>query len=202
MEEEDISENILNKYNEIIEYYNFHKEIESYFSEGFNKKGNGIIQNFYFIDLDWIKKWKRFINYELTVLNLQKGLKYLIDNNILNNNEENMPSNIHSGESQDNFINKMLYKIEDFDCIVNENTYQLFDQNYGHIWNIFFSKIESIKGVLYDNMLILLIKKNKRIKILYKGEMEGKIQLIQLSLDFPDKEGGDPFVYRHLSQGV
>ena len=189
MEEGDSDEIIkLNEiHKEILEYDYFHKNIESYFSEnGINENGSGDIQSFYFIDLEWIKQWKKYTNYENVVLNIEKDFNYLKNNNILKINQDSCPSGLNSGESKEKFINQMLYKIEDFECVINQSTYDLFLQNYTGLFGYFTTKIKSIRGVLYDKMLVLLIDKIKRIKILYRGEMEDKIQLIQLSLDIYD----------------
>ena len=83
---EENNDNILyEKFSQILSYYYFHKDIESYFNVGFNKNGNGNIQMLYFIDEDWLISWKAFCNYENVIQNLYKGEDYLINNHILNN---------------------------------------------------------------------------------------------------------------------
>ena len=109
------------KYSQIKEYYEFHKNIESYFNEGFNQNGDGNIQDLYFIDSYWINQWKMFINYDNVILNLSKGKDFLINKEILNNSLDFLPSRLKGGNSLDNFLNKNLYEIKDFDNVINKN---------------------------------------------------------------------------------
>ena len=173
------------KYSQIISYYSFHKEIESYFNEGFNKKGNGIIQDLYFIDEEWLLSWKAFCNYENVIQNLDKGKDYLINSKILNNNDEYIPHSIKSGKkSKEFFLSRFIYCIEDFNCIINEGTYKLFRNYFDNFLVKYLNGIIPIQGILYDKILVLLFEEEKIIKIFYKGELENNIELIQLNLEF------------------
>ena len=175
------------KYKEIFEYYKFHKNIESYFLEGYNINYNGNNEYFYFIDSNWIKDWKLHVNYDNAIQYIEKDYNFLMKNNNLKIkiNNDYTPSNINSGNSKQEFLNKKLYNIEDFDNMINQSTYDLF-RNYKSYLNYYISTDQYIEGVLYDKMLILLIKEQKKIKIFYKGEMENKKELIQLTLEFPN----------------
>ena len=102
-------------YQQILEYYNFHKKIESFFLDGFNADGTGKKEDLYFIDSNWIEKWKIFINYEEVIKDIDKGEDYLIENNILKRNNDYYPNEISSGESIDIFLQKTLLEAKDFD---------------------------------------------------------------------------------------
>ena len=188
---EENSNNILDeKYSQILSYYYFHKDIESYFKEGFNKNGNGNIKKLYFIDEEWLISWKAFCNYENVIQNLDKGKDYLINNQILNNYDECLPSYIQKGNSKDFFLTKTMYDIEDFNCIIDTKTYKLFKKYFNSIFNTFLKKImpdnkaNTIQGIFYDKILVLLIEEEKEMKIFYQGELENNRELIQLNLKF------------------
>ena len=114
-------------YKEIREYYEFHKSIESYFINGFNEKSKGSTETFYFIDSKWLENWKKYTNYENTINFIKKGydINKIISNKIIKIISD-QPSNVESGESEENFLNKEIYAIEDFDCVVKESTYNSF----------------------------------------------------------------------------
>ena len=171
-------------YLQIKEYYEFHKNIENYFNSGFNNDAPGIIETFYFIDSNWITSWKIYTNYDIVVKNLENGSKFenLTDSGVLKNNFEYRPPSLISGKSKEDFLNKSLYNEKDFDCLINKSTYDVFGC-FSSFWKFF--SLDAINGVLYDKMLVLLIRDQNRIKIIYKGEMEGINQVIQLSIDFP-----------------
>ena len=169
------------KYSQIISYYSFHKEIESYFNEGFNKNGEGIIQDLYFIDEEWLLSWKAYSNYENVIQNLNKGKEYLIKSNILNDNDECFPSDIKKGNSKKFFLTRIIYCIEDFNYIINKKTFKLFQKCFDES---IFTTFLPIEGIFYDKILVLLFEEEKNMKIFYKGELEGNIELIQLNLEF------------------
>jgi hypothetical protein len=169
------------KYQQIMSYYSFHKEIESYFNEGFNKNGKGIIQELYFIDEEWLLSWKAYSNYENVIQNLDKGKEYLINNDILNDNDESFPSDIKKGKSKEFFLTGIIYCIEDFNYIINEKTFKLFKKCFN---KSFFTTFHPIEGIFYDKILVLLFEKEKKMKFFYKGELEDNIELIQLNLEF------------------
>ena len=171
------------KYEQILNYYEFHKKIESYYNEGYNIEANFESQFFYFIDSNWIKSWKRYINYQEVIKNLEHGYDFLINNNILNNDDDfnfNFPY-VNNGRIEDIFLNKLLYKIEDFDCLINNELYSSFIDYY----KTKFDNSSAIEGIFYDKMLVLIISKQRRIKIIYKGQLENNFETIQLNIDFP-----------------
>ena len=178
------------KYDEIDEYYKFHKCIESYFKQRFNKNMKGKIETFYFIDLKWIEKWKIHTNYKNIINYIEEGydFNWLIDNNKIKNEVGQKPSSVDSGDSYEQFLKKDIYDIEDFECIVNQSTYDLF-KSYNYFFEKFITTNKKIEGILFDKMLILLIKEENKIKIIYKGETENGYDTIQLTLDFPNDDG-------------
>ena len=169
------------KYEQILNYYEFHKKIESYFEVGYNAEANSKSQYFYFIDSNWIKSWKRYINYQEVIKNLEYGCEFLINNNILNNDDNFNFSYANNGRIEDIFLNKLLYKIEDFDCLIDFDLYSAFLDYY----QTKFENSSAIEGIFYDKMLVLIINKQRRIKIIYKGQLENNFETIQLNIDFP-----------------
>ena len=167
------------KYEQILNYYKFHQKIESYFKEGYNAEANFESQYFYFIDSNWIKSWKRYVNYQEVIKNLEYG--YEIINNILNNDDDFNFDYANNGRIEDIFLNKLLYKIEDFDCLIDFDLYSSFLDNY----QTKFENSSAIEGIFYDKMLVLIINKQRRIKIIYKGQLENNFETIQLNIDFP-----------------
>ena len=180
------------KYDEIDEYYKFHKCIESYFIQGLNENMKRNEETFYFIDLKWIKKWKNHTNYKNIINYIEKGydFNWLIDNKKIKIELSQEPSSVDSGDSYENFLKKDIYDIEDFECIVNQSTYDLF-KSYNSFFEKFTTKNKNIEGILYDKMLILLIKEQNKIKIIYKGDTENGYNTIQLTLDFPYNNEND-----------
>ena len=96
------------------------------------------------------------------------------------------PGKLKSGESYKYFFNTTLLKPNDFECLVNQSIFNYLNNYFDIIqFNFhFIKKVESIEGFFFNNMIVLLMEKYKRIKIIYKGELEGNIDLIQLNLDF------------------
>ena len=169
-------------YNEIKEYYFFHKNIKKFFEEGFNFKRTNKKEKLYFIDENWINDWKKLSNYNEVVKYLEKGRRkndYLIKDEIVKTFCLYDISYISSGKSDKNFLLKRLLIPEDFDCLINENIYYLFS-NYSS----YFYPIKFIKYIFYDKFLILLFDEYKIIKIFYQGYIGTKKEIIQLNINF------------------
>ena len=166
-------------YEEIKEYYFFHKNIKKFFEEGFNFKGTKKKEKLYFIDKDWIDNWKELSNYNKVVKYLDKGSDYndcLIKVETYYNNDL---SSFSSGKSDKNFLLKRLLTPEDFDCLINENFYYFFPKHYSY-----FYPVKSIKYIFYDKFLVLLFDELKIIKIFYQGYIGSKKEIIQLNINF------------------
>ena len=174
---------------EIKSYYEFHEQINSYFTIGYNGKAenNKHKQTLYFIDNNWIKKWKDYSKYE-TIKN------FIIKDNNFKNEGENYNKNhnlgdLKTGDAYNNFLATIVHKIEDFDCLVDENTYKLFKKYKDFklkTWKAHIFKDKEIKEIycrFYENIFVLLTKDRKRI-ILYSKLIVNN-ELTQITFQFP-----------------
>ena len=180
-------------FNQIYEYYKFHKMIESYFLKGINIDPEKTKEYLYFVDSYWIKEWKIYTNFD-------EKIKYIEENNTekideIKNDKQIviLPFYCNSGESSTIFLSKILLKAEDFECIINKKTLDLFSNNS---W--FNTKnLDYIEGKFYDKMFLLLIEKQKRIKVFYSGKNEDDLTLIQLIIDFGIDSGNSFFNFNY-----
>ena len=179
-EEEDIQRE---KYDQINEYYYFKNNINRFFLEGINKYKINEKQKLYFIDLNWIKKWKIYSNYDKVVENIKMSIDNLKKKKFLTE-DLHFPYTIESGNSENIFLNKLIYTEKDFNYLINNSTYKSFYHFHKHLFDKFWPSLNYIEGMFYEDMIVLLINKQKRIKIIYKGDTEEGIKFIQLSLDF------------------
>ena len=175
---------------EIKSYYEFHEQINSYFTIGYNGKAenNKHKQTLYFIDNNWIKKWKDYSKYE-TIKNL-----IMKDNNFKyegeNYNKNHNLGDLKTGDAYNNFLATIVHKIEDFDCLVDENTYKLFKKYKDFklkTWKAHIFKDKEIKEIFcrfYENIFVLLTKDRKRI-ILYTKLIVNN-ELTQITFQFPN----------------
>ena len=106
-------------FEEVWAYYDFHSEISKYFNEGINLEPNKYEQEIYFVDYNWIKAWKKYTNYDNVIL-MGKDFNSLKENGLLQINKKNYPRNIESGRASKIFLAKTVYKIEDFDCLIDK----------------------------------------------------------------------------------
>ena len=181
-------------FNQIYEYYKFHKMIESYFLKGINIDPEKNKEYLYFVDSYWIKEWKIYTNFN-------EKIKYIEENNtekideIKNDKQiEIFPFNYNSGESSSTiFLSKILLKAEDFECIINKKTLDLFSNNSWFNTKNF----DYIEGKFYDKMFLLLIEKQKRIKVFYNGKNEDDLTLVQLIIDFGIDSGNSFFNFNY-----
>ena len=174
---------------EIKSYYEFHEQINSYFTIGYNGKAenNKHKQTLYFIDNNWIKKWKDYSKYE-TIKNF-----IIKDNNFKyegeNYNKNHNLGDLKTGDAYNNFLATIVHKIEDFDCLVDENTYKLFKKYKDFklkTWKAHIFKDKEIKEIycrFYENIFVLLTKDRKRI-ILYSKLIVNN-ELTQITFQFP-----------------
>ena len=174
---------------EIKSYYEFHEQINSYFTIGYNGKAenNKHKQTLYFIDNNWIKKWKDYSKYE-TIKNF-----IIKDNNFKyegeNYNKNHNLGDLKTGDAYNTFLATIVHKIEDFDCLVDENTYKLFKKYKDFklkTWKAHIFKDKEIKEIycrFYENIFVLLTKDRKRI-ILYTKLIVNN-ELTQITFQFP-----------------
>ena len=141
---------------QIFEYYRFHKKIESIF---LNKNTNekDAKEELYFINPDWIKKWKLYTNYDEAIKYLDKDInKSMLENIILKN--KSLYPYYFSLEKSNDFLNKTLLKAIDFESIVNKKLYNLYEKSYNYKIFSFLNTFnaESINAIFSENMLVLL----------------------------------------------
>ena len=182
------------KNNNIFKYYIFQKKFKKYLTGKIFEKERKIIKNGYLIPLDWIKEWKRKINYNIISKNLDSlqiestklkenqinEIKNIFQNNI-NNFDNNMLNNIIINN---NFIiNERILSEKFLESFVNEKTYKLLkiDRKIG---------VEEIKYIFKQKMMILFLENYNMIKILfsYDDPMIKKIKLINITfiIDYLD----------------
>ena len=178
------------KNNNIFKYYIFQKKFKKYLTGKIFEKERKIIKNGYLIPLDWIKEWKRKINYNIISKNLDSlqiestklkenqinVIKNIFQNNI-NNFDNNMLNNIIINN---NFIiNERILSEKFLESFVNEKTYKLLkiDRKIG---------VEEIKYIFKQKMMILFLENYNMIKILfsYDDPMIKEIKLINITFIF------------------
>ena len=116
----------LHIYQQILEYYNFQKKIETFFSEGFNSNSSGKKEEFYFINSNWIINWKTYINYNEVIKYIDKNIDYLINKKIIKKNYNFYPGPVTSNNELKIFLGITLLKQRDFERVVNQKAYDLF----------------------------------------------------------------------------
>ena len=209
------------KIEQITYYYLFHKQIElifnfeknflyknqkNFFDYLINKSPH---EYFYVIDINWINCWKKYSGYN-------KALNYLekIDNKINSEKEfkneieeicKNMVLTEEITDSEDYkppiwnnerygniFIHKIIFNLKDFDCLVDENTYNLLKELADEPY-IFKPKTIYLRGMVLDKIIILLINEEKKIKFIFHRENENNKNLLQFTMDFTLSLGIKPF---------
>ena len=100
------------KNNNIFKYYIFQKKFKKYLTGKILEKERNTIKKGYLVPLDWIKEWKRIVNYN----KISKALDSLqIESTKLNGNQINEIKNIFQNNIN-NFDDNMLNNI-----IINNN---------------------------------------------------------------------------------
>ena len=74
------------KIDSILYYYTFQKKINNYLNNTIKRKDKTYLKNGYFINPEWIKEWKRRINYNQIVS--EYLVHFNIDSTKLNINQE------------------------------------------------------------------------------------------------------------------
>jgi hypothetical protein len=178
------------KKNNIFRYYIFQKKFKNYLTGKISDKERKKIKNGYLIPFDWIKEWKRIINYNIISKNLDSfqiestklnenqinDINDLFQNNV-NHLDDNMLKNIIINN---NFIIIERILSEKFlESFVNEKTYGLLKID---------SKIEveKIEYIFKQKMMILFLEKYNMIKIVfsYDDPIKKEIKLINISFIF------------------
>ena len=194
------SDNSKKIYDEIWAYFNFQSEINKYFNEGVNFQKNNGEQEIYFVDYNWIKSWKKYTNYENVIGMGRDNYDFLKENGFLEYKEKPKFRNIWSGKSFKMFLRKTVYNKEDFDCLIDKKTFSYF-KTYRDLYVPIIgdalieihNNLEHINCIFYDNMLVLLIPFQNRIKLIFKHEFQSNLELFQFNLLFPQKINNDTF---------
>jgi len=170
------------KIDSIIYYYTFQKEINNYLNISEKRKEKTNLKNGYIINPEWIKEWKKRINYDKIVS------EYLVYFNInstkINNNQELM---IHQFIENDYPIDNLCYetkniqKYNDFMIIDKLITKNLLEnlvnvKTFEKLGIRDESLFDKVKYIFKEKMFILFIEKHQVIKILlltlnYKNEI-------------------------------
>ena len=204
------------KAKQMANYYHFHKKIEKIFTTGFNPyfkyekssilnpNGETSIDSFYIIDKSWINLWKIYSAYDKAKeyfdkietqeeKKLEKKLTNMCNNMILtgeidNNKVINIPK-MNNEKSGNIFSHKNFYQLSDFDCLVDEKTFNLFCNLCNcKFRNLSATKTREIKGKILDKMIYLIFEEQGKIKIFYQGMIEEEKGLLQLTLNFNDQK--------------
>jgi len=202
---------------QIINYYIFHKKIENIIKKGknpLNAQRNEI--SIYILNLQWIKKWKIYTNYEAVqkeldkikddnenslIARLNERCDELINDGTINNSNNFQPDKYEEYNHLD-FGNKVLdlqfFKDEVLEALVDDITFTSF---FGYLEQIFnFKNIINITGIIKSKIFILMMKQNKRMKLFYKGEMENNMNIIQLTAKFPNETIFDKYCQFYKTQ--
>ena len=179
-------------------YYMFQKKIENVFKYKTSLQNNKHnipewkIDKLYVLDYDWIRRWK--VNskyndiknqlddiYSTTndsdlIKSLRMHCQLLYDNNLIINYEDYFS---FEPTSFSRFMSNNKMTLEDFDCLVDEETYILFKEM--SFWNRFRANI-IMEGIISNKMIILFFNDIKIVKFLFNGMIEDKKEeLIQLT---------------------
>ena len=178
---------IKKKGEQITEYYFLHKIIKYIFESKYNQKYENEL---YIIDINWINHWKNYSNY----LNAQKNFdeaeiydkKALIKSveemcqNMINTGEINfngvIPPPMNNEIEENFFCNKLIYNLEDFNCLINENNYRSFQELSKS--NIISKNV--INLFINQEFLFLIFKTKLKIKCFCKV----RSNFIQITIDF------------------
>jgi len=181
----------------VFSYYFFQKKIECLLNLKKNPffKSNGEdlkSGKFYVINKEKVQEWKYNIGYVaakyyLDKIRIKDTEKYI--NQLKNwciHLEENKVIEDYNFQMNDNdnlysylrFISKIKLGAENFENLIDEKTFDLFNNN-----KLNKTKSYLIKGIITDKMIILFIKEHFLCKILFNKEFNGNSDLIQLSVD-------------------
>ena len=175
-------------FNEIWSYHDLHQEIAKYFNEGFNFGPNKEKEELFFIDVKWIKDWKKYSRYG-DIITKERDYNVLEQIGYLNYSEYHNLGNFKTGDSFSNFLSNTVNKIEDFDCLVNKETFDSFKRykTKKNILDGFYQELDfqKIDCYFYEKMLVLITQNKNRIILYSKFFKNPHDELIQLSLNLP-----------------
>ena len=182
--------------------FKFDKSLNNYYDDPLLKLNNkDKLEQFYILDYDWIRNWKdncfynymkeRFDNIYSTsnnIIDLQTECQVLENEGVIKNIEFPFTND---EISYNLFISNNNYKLEDFDCLVDKETYFLFKKM--SFWNYFFRKEFVLEGIISKIIIILFIDQFQTVKFIYNGKTKRKdnelIQLTANCLELDEKTG-------------
>ena len=149
--------------------FNFDKSLLNYYNSSFTFNNKDRLMKFYILDYDWIRNWKEnsaynsvkpcldeiySINNPNNIIDLETRCQNLENENVIINFETTF---INTGVSYSLFISNNKYKLEDFDCLVDETTYKLFKEM--SFWNYFKGTENTLEGIIVIDYKIIYIEK-------------------------------------------
>ena len=162
----------------LVHYYVFQNTIKQYLTDWKDKTDRYRIERGYIIEPDWIKEWKKIINYDyikteyldlfnLVSTNVDDDQKLLINQHLepnLNDYEEDL---IYCPEDENEFlVYEDFLSLEYLQNLCDETIYKLF-HNHG--------KYENVEYIFKQKMIIIFFKVKKMIKIIMFNENKNKI---------------------------
>ena len=206
--------------NQILYYYLFHKKLEVFFKGQYNPffqiyKEEIKLDKYYIINKEIITIWKDYCSYDLHKKSLDKINIYSINiedyieklQRKINSLNEKLGKQYISEKyyndisKESNWYSQSKLQYENFDNIIDENTYQFFKS--------IFSKelVSNILGIITGEKLIIFYENFCQIKFLHSGQSINQginnISLIQLTADFSQISNGiyDKFSTRDAYNG-
>ena len=181
----------------VYSYYLFQKKIECILNlktnPFFKLKGEDIkSEKFYVINQRKVQEWKENFGYSVAkyyldqikikdiknyINDIKKLCKHLKEEQVIQN--YNLEINDNDNQySYCRFISKIILESEEFEHLIDEKTFKLFNNEIS-----LFNKSYLIKGIITDRMIIFFIKEHYMCKIIYIREFNGNNELIHLSVD-------------------
>ena len=166
-----------NKCKILLHYYVFQKNIKQYLTDWDGKTDGYRKEKGYIIEPDWIKEWKRIVDYDniktnyLDHFNIE-STKIDSDQGILfsqhlepaiKDYEEDL---IYCVEGNDFLVYDTFLSLEYLQNFCNETIYQLLKTN---------GRIEKVEYIFKKKMVIIFFKVKKMIKVILFNEMINKI---------------------------
>ena len=168
-------------------YYLFQNKINGYLSQE-NKEDEFVIKTGYFISPDWIKNWKKLINYDVGDQSIEFILKEQLYESNINNEDVKLVigqfitpklenknfESIKFKKLKSSFkFENMFITLETLENFVNDSTF----------YSIQKIREENLKYVFKQNMIIFFFSLTKIIKIIYYRHEENNIINLKFTFD-------------------
>ena len=169
----------------------FEYNVKGFISKFFNPENINIVQNFYIINNDWINNWKLYSNYsyakkKLDDIDYCQGEDYLkeemdricnkmIVDGKINSSEDKKPPQMINEFCGKTYFSKLILTLDNFDSLVDDNTYKLFQKFSSSFLDNSNTKI--IRGLILDKMIIFFCEDKHLMKFIFRGK-EGIEQFI------------------------